>query len=140
MHSAFVCQSGYAVGSIPTCSSAFVCTTSGFVAATRARPCNELRIVMTSGSSTEPTSAQKIEYGCIQHVGMLVEDTETAKRFYMDILGMSDDHALRNPKLPFGGTFVRAGNSQVHLMELPSVDPKDGRPTHGGRYVFCHTP
>jgi glyoxylase I family protein len=66
---------------------------------------------------------------------MLVENTEVAKRFYMDVLGMADDHAMRNPKLPFGGTFLRAGSSQIHLMELPSVDPKVGRPEHGGRCV-----
>jgi glyoxylase I family protein len=78
-------------------------------------------------------SAPVIEYGHVQHVGLLVEDTAKAKRFYVEVLGMGDDHALRNAKLPFGGTFLRAGNSQIHLMELPSMDPKTGRPQHGGR-------
>jgi glyoxylase I family protein len=90
---------------------------------------------MTASGPGAPPEAASIEYGGIHHVGMLVENTAAAKRFYMDVLGMGDDHALRNPKLPFGGTFVRAGNSQIHLMELPSVDPKVGRPEHGGRCV-----
>jgi glyoxylase I family protein len=64
---------------------------------------------------------------------MLVEDTAAARQFYMEVLGMTDDYDLRNPNLPFDGTFLRAGNSQIHLMELPSVDPKTGRPAHGGR-------
>jgi hypothetical protein len=83
--------------------------------------------------SSPKTIASAIQYGHVQHVAVLVEDTAAAKRFYMEVLGMADDHALRNPKLPFDGTFLKAGNSQIHLMELPSVDPKTGRPEHGGR-------
>jgi glyoxylase I family protein len=86
-------------------------------------------------STSAPPSVQ---FGCVQHVGMLVENTELAKRFYVNVLGMADDHAQRNPNLPFGGTFLRAGSSQIHLMELPSVDPKIGRPEHGGRFVCLH--
>lgn len=74
-----------------------------------------------------------IEYGAIQHIGLLVASTARAKAFYTDVLGMADDEHLRNPALPFGGTFVRAGDSQIHLMELPSPDPTTGRPEHGGR-------
>lgn len=86
----------------------------------------------SAGTDAATTSAA-IEYGGIQHVGVLVKDTEKSKKFYMEVLGMGDDHALRNPKLPFGGTFLRAGSSQVHLMELPIIDPTTGRPKHGGR-------
>jgi glyoxylase I family protein len=86
--------------------------------------------------SSDSEGAVSIEYGGIQHVGVLVEDTVASKKFYMEVLGMADDHALRSPKLPFEGTFLRAGNSQIHLMELPNSNPKDGRPEHGGR--DCH--
>jgi hypothetical protein len=86
-----------------------------------------------SFESTPRAGVSSIQYGHVQHVAVLVEDTAAAKRFYMEVLGMADDHALRNPKLPFDGTFLKAGNSQIHLMELPSVDPKTGRPEHGGR-------
>lgn len=74
-----------------------------------------------------------VEYGRIQHAGVLVRDTEASKKFYMNVLGMADDTELRNPKLPFEGAFVKAGSSQIHLMELPNPDPLDGRPEHGGR-------
>lgn len=76
-----------------------------------------------------------VEYGSIQHAGILVRDTNASKQFYMDVLGMADDTSLRNSKLPFDGAFVRAGASQIHLMQLPNPDPLDGRPEHGGRYV-----
>lgn len=79
--------------------------------------------------------AGSVQYGRIQHAGVLVKDTHKSKEFYMQVLGMEDDTELRNPKLPFDGAFVRAGSSQIHLMELPNPDPLDGRPEHGGRYV-----
>lgn len=81
--------------------------------------------------SQEPSHV--IKYGAIQHIGLLVEDTAVAKLFYMEVLGMADDHDKRNPDLPFAGTFLRAGSSQIHLMELPTLNPKNGRPEHGGR-------
>lgn len=76
-----------------------------------------------------------VRYGGIQHAGVLVKDTESSKQFYMQVLGMVDETDLR-PGLPFPGAFVRAGASQIHLMELPNPDPLTGRPAHGGRYVF----
>lgn len=79
------------------------------------------------------TSTKNVEYHGIQHAGMIVEDTQVAKKFYIDVFGMEDDSHTRNPKLSFKGAFMRAGNSQIHLMELPNPDPKQGRPDHGGR-------
>ena len=77
-------------------------------------------------------------YGGIQHVGILVSDLPNSLEFYLNTLGMQDDTQLRNPKLPFAGAFVRAGNTQIHLMvgntggvPLPSFS--SGRPEHGGR-------
>ncbi|CAM9990218.1 unnamed protein product, partial [Scytosiphon promiscuus] len=56
------------------------------------------------------------------------------KDFYVDVLGFEDESSLRpDDKLPFDGAFVRAGATQIHLMELPNPDPVDGRPEHGGR-------
>lgn len=79
-----------------------------------------------------------MQYGRIQHAGVLVKDTAASKKFYMEVLGMLDDSQLRNSKLPFKGAFLKAGSSQIHLMELPNPDPEEGRPDHGGRYV-CST-
>jgi hypothetical protein len=49
------------------------------------------------------------------------------------VLGMEDQSAKRNPDLPYPGAFMGAGNQQIHLMELPIIDPVEGRPEHGGR-------
>lgn len=40
-----------------------------------------------------------------------------------------------NDKLPYGGVWLNVGSpsQMIHLMELPSPDPKNGRPQHGGR-------
>mmetsp|Transcript_2888 Transcript_2888/g.5071 ORF Transcript_2888/g.5071 Transcript_2888/m.5071 type:complete len:180 (+) Transcript_2888:78-617(+) len=74
-----------------------------------------------------------VKYGGFDHAGMLVSSTADAMKFYTEVLGMVDDTHTR-PNLPFRGAFVRAGpNAQLHLMELPSPDPKTGRPDHGGR-------
>mmetsp|Transcript_29968 Transcript_29968/g.95765 ORF Transcript_29968/g.95765 Transcript_29968/m.95765 type:complete len:166 (-) Transcript_29968:109-606(-) len=74
------------------------------------------------------------EYGLIQHAGVLVTKVEESKAFYMDVLGFEDESHLRPTKLPYPGAFMRvAEGQQIHLMELPSVDPKTGRPAHGGR-------
>lgn len=81
-----------------------------------------------------------VRYGRIQHAGVLVKDTALSKQFYMHVFGMEDDDALRNPKLPFKGSFLKAGSSQIHLMQLPSPDPEQGRPEHGGRYVSLCNP
>lgn len=80
-------------------------------------------------------TSETIHYGRIQHAGVLVKDTAVSKKFYMDVFGMHDEDKLRNPKLPFKGSFLKAGSSQIHLMQLPSPDPEDGRPEHGGRCV-----
>lgn len=37
------------------------------------------------------------------------------------------------PDLGYPGAWLRAGEQQVHLLQLPNPDPRDGRPAHGGR-------
>ena len=94
------------------------------------------RPALSTHSSKCPVAAVRasaVEYGRIQHCGVLVKDTEASKSFYMNVFGMEDEDYLRNPKLPFNGSFLRAGASQIHLMELPNPDPLTGRPAHGGR-------
>lgn len=77
--------------------------------------------------------SSRVQYGRIQHAGVLVKDSAASKKFYMEVYGMEDEDSFRNPKLPFKGSFLKAGSSQIHLMELPSPDPETGRPEHGGR-------
>ena len=51
----------------------------------------------------------------------------------MDVFGFEDESHLRPLSLPYPGAFLRCGNDQIHLMQLPILDPKVGRPEHGGR-------
>lgn len=67
-----------------------------------------------------------LKYGGLQHAGVLVSNTESAKQFYMDVFGFLDDTHLRPTTLPYPGAFLRCGADQIHLMELPSMDPKEG--------------
>jgi glyoxylase I family protein len=84
-------------------------------------------------SATESTQKNEIKYGGLHHIGVLVNNIEKSKDFYVNVFGFSDDSALRSKSLPFAGNFMKVGEHQIHLMELPNPDPIDGRPEHGGR-------
>lgn len=77
-----------------------------------------------------------MQYGRIQHVGILVSDTVASKTFYTEVLGMLEDSELGQMKLPFNCAFLKAGNSQIHLMEHPSPDMEGNRQQLGARYVY----
>ncbi|MDM7321736.1 MAG: VOC family protein [Gammaproteobacteria bacterium] len=74
----------------------------------------------------------------LHHVSILVADTARARRFYEDVLGLKP---LDRPDLGFTGAWLALGKSQqLHLMELPTPDPRTGRPEHGGRdrhFALC---
>lgn len=67
----------------------------------------------------------------IDHVSVIVADTERALAFYRDLLGLCVDDA--RPDLGYPGAWLRVGGQQIHLLELPNPDPVTGRPAHGGR-------
>jgi glyoxylase I family protein len=67
----------------------------------------------------------------IHHVSVIVADTERALRFYRDTLGLDVDAA--RPDLGYPGAWLKIGDQQIHLLELPNPDPVTGRPVHGGR-------
>jgi len=71
-----------------------------------------------------------IEVRDIHHVSLLVSDTARALDFYGGVLGLSP---VERPDLPFPGAWLQVGERQIHLLELPSPDPAEGRPEHGGR-------
>jgi glyoxylase I family protein len=67
----------------------------------------------------------------LHHVSLLVADTARSLEFYRGLLGLElDEH---RPDLGFPGAWLRVGDRQIHLLELPNPDPLDGRPEHGGR-------
>lgn len=67
----------------------------------------------------------------IHHVSLLVADTQKALKFYINLLGLEQDHG--RPDLGYPGAWVNIGGQQIHLLELPNPDPVSGRPEHGGR-------
>jgi len=67
----------------------------------------------------------------IHHVSLIVADTERALVFYRDLLGLDVDPT--RPSLGYPGAWLKLGDQQIHLLELPNPDPVDARPAHGGR-------
>jgi glyoxylase I family protein len=59
------------------------------------------------------------------------------------VLGLSLNPDRPDSKLPYRGAWLWVGRPEehsqmIHLMELPSPDPTEGRPAHGGRdRHFC---
>ncbi len=67
----------------------------------------------------------------IHHVSLIVADIERALVFYRDLLGLDVDPT--RPSLGYPGAWLKLGDQQIHLLELPNPDPVDARPAHGGR-------
>lgn len=65
------------------------------------------------------------------HVSLLVSDLERARAFYEGVLGLVASPA--RPEMAFAGVWYDIGPAQLHLLALPSPDPVEGRPEHGGR-------
>jgi len=67
----------------------------------------------------------------LHHVSLLVADTARSLEFYCGLLGLEiDEH---RPDLGFPGAWLKVGDRQIHLLELPNPDPINTRPEHGGR-------
>lgn len=67
----------------------------------------------------------------LHHVSVIVADTARALGFYRDTLGLDLDP--QRPDLGYPGAWLKIGDQQLHLLELPNPDPVTGRPAHGGR-------
>lgn len=65
------------------------------------------------------------------HASLLVNSLEIALEFYCKILGFEE--RSDRPDLGYPGAWFQLGEQQIHLMQLPNVDPLMGRPEHGGR-------
>ncbi len=67
----------------------------------------------------------------LHHVSILVSDTQKSLAFYCGVLGLKE---TSRPNFPFPGAWLEVGDKQqIHLIQLPSPDPVEGRPEHGGR-------
>lgn len=67
----------------------------------------------------------------ILHASLIVADTGKALAFYQRLLGFQVDD--QRPDLGYPGAWLKVGEQQIHLLELPNPDPVTGRPAHGGR-------
>ncbi|MCI0508107.1 MAG: VOC family protein [Gammaproteobacteria bacterium] len=67
----------------------------------------------------------------ILHSSVIVRNTEVALDFYQGVLGLICDES--RPDLDYPGAWLKAGEQQIHLLELLNPDPVTGRPAHGGR-------
>lgn len=67
----------------------------------------------------------------LHHVSIVVGDTRRALDFYSGVLGLEPEPG--RPALGFPGAWLRLGDHQLHLLEVPNPDPTGGRPAHGGR-------
>jgi glyoxylase I family protein len=67
----------------------------------------------------------------LHHTSLLVADLERSLAFYLHTLGFAQD--MTRPEMNFAGAWLKAGEQQVHLLELPNPDPLAGRPPHAGR-------
>ncbi|MGQ9684905.1 MAG: VOC family protein [Thiobacillaceae bacterium] len=65
------------------------------------------------------------------HISLLVADIQRARDFYEGVLGLLPSPA--RPQMDFAGVWYDIGGAQIHLLALPSPDPVEGRPEHGGR-------
>ena len=79
--------------------------------------------------------ARMSEFLAIQHVSVMVADTQQSLLFYRDVLGLAEDP--QRPDLGYPGAWLTIGAQQIHLLELPNPDPVTGRPVHGGRDRHC---
>ncbi len=71
------------------------------------------------------------EFLCLHHASVVVAELATALRFYVDVLGLSLDDS--RPDMDFPGAWLKVGEQQIHLLELPNCDPVADRPQHAGR-------
>jgi len=63
-------------------------------------------------------------------VSLIISSVERSWAFYHELLGLE---IIDRPDLPFPGIWLKIGDQQLHLLELPNPDPVDHRPEHGGR-------
>jgi glyoxylase I family protein len=67
----------------------------------------------------------------VHHVSLLVSDVGRSLAFYQGLLGLELDPC--RPDLGYPGAWLKLGEQQLHLLQLPSPDPSEGRPAHGGQ-------
>jgi catechol 2,3-dioxygenase-like lactoylglutathione lyase family enzyme len=60
------------------------------------------------------TNQSPIQVQHIDHVTLIVSDVAASRRFYVDLLGMTE---VDRPNFDFGGAWFQAGATLIHLIE-----------------------
>jgi glyoxylase I family protein len=58
----------------------------------------------------------------VHHVSINVEDVDSARRFYTEVLGLTE--RADRPDFGFGGAWLDAGGQQVHLIGAETPAPR----------------
>lgn len=70
--------------------------------------------LMLRGGGPASTAVQpRLRVRNLDHVTLVVKDLEASKRFYVDILGMTE---VARPAFSFAGLWFQAGNTWIHLI------------------------
>jgi glyoxylase I family protein len=72
-----------------------------------------------------------IRVNSINHVSLLVSDTQRALDFYSGLLGLKLD--ATRPELGFPGAWLKVGDGQIHLLELGRPGIRNTGHVPGGR-------
>lgn len=87
-------------------------------------PINSEKLVIESSSNPRQPGdggSLAIRVKSIDHVTLVVKDLEASRRFYVDLLGMSE---VARPAFSFAGAWFQAGPTQIHLiLEHPGSGP-----------------
>lgn len=87
-------------------------------------------------AATPPASCARV--ASISHVAISVSDLETTRRFYVDVVGLTE---LRRPDFGVPGAWFRVGDLQLHALEVAEVAPVGPGLPHFALYVeTAHIP
>jgi glyoxylase I family protein len=64
----------------------------------------------------------------VHHVSLNVHDAKETGRFYIEVLGLEE---LPRPNFPFAGYWLKAGDQEIHLIEVT-----DHRKPGGEHFAF----
>ena len=65
-----------------------------------------------------------MQFAGVHHVSINVHDVGRARRFYVDVLGLTE---IDRPDLGFPGAWLAVGGQQIHLLEVSDFVPPQGQ-------------
>jgi catechol 2,3-dioxygenase-like lactoylglutathione lyase family enzyme len=75
---------------------------------------------------------QKIDVTSFDHVTIICADLEATRRFYVDVLGMTE---VPRPRFKFPGRWFQLGNVQIHATQESPEAGRAGWRDQGGKVI-----